>query len=100
MMFAFIWSYAPCQLPTGLMLDRWGTRKTAARCIALWSAAAALTGTATSFPAVFFTRLLLGIGESPTFPLAGVLLVIGAVVTLTMTHRPVGAHLAPSAAAA
>ncbi|WP_428485178.1 MFS transporter [Rhodopila sp.] len=67
---AFIWSYAPCQLPAGLMLDRWGTRKTAARCIAFWSAATALTGAATSFPFVFFTRLLLGIGESPTFPLA------------------------------
>jgi len=67
---AFIWSYAPCQLPAGLMLDRWGTRKTAARCIAFWSAATALTGVATSFAFLFFTRLLLGIGESPTFPLA------------------------------
>src|SRR4051812_31504485 len=67
---AFIWSYAPGQLPAGLILDRWGTRKTAARCIAFWSAATALTGAATSFPFVFFTRLLLGIGESPTFPLA------------------------------
>src|ERR1700761_4707057 len=67
---AFIWSYAPCQLPAGMILDRWGTRKTAARCIAFWSAATALTGAATSFSFVFFTRLLLGIGESPTFPLA------------------------------
>src|ERR1700733_1737726 len=66
----FIWSYAPCQLPAGMTLDRWGTRKTAARCIAFWSAATALTGAATSFPFVFITRLLLGIGESPTFPLA------------------------------
>jgi MFS family permease len=67
---AFIWSYAPCQLPAGMMLDRWGTRKMAARCIAFWSAATALTGAAGSFPFLFFTRLLLGIGESPTFPLA------------------------------
>jgi MFS family permease len=67
---AFIWSYAPCQLPAGMTLDRWGTRKTAARCIAFWSAATALTGAAASFPFLFFTRLLLGIGESPTFPLA------------------------------
>lgn len=67
---AFIWSYAPCQLPAGVMLDRWGTRATAARCIAFWSAATALTGAATSFTFVFITRLLLGIGESPTFPLA------------------------------
>ncbi|MEA2790987.1 MAG: hypothetical protein QOG73_3393 [Acetobacteraceae bacterium] len=67
---AFIWSYAPCQLPAGMLLDRWGTRKTAARCIAFWSAATALSAAATSFPFMFFTRLLLGIGESPTFPLA------------------------------
>jgi len=67
---AFIWSYAPCQLPAGMILDRWGTRQTAARCITFWSAATALTGAATSFPFVFITRLLLGIGESPTFPLA------------------------------
>jgi ACS family glucarate transporter-like MFS transporter len=67
---AFIWSYAPCQLPAGMVLDQWGTRKTAARCIGFWSAATALTGAATSFPFVFITRLLLGIGESPTFPLA------------------------------
>jgi ACS family glucarate transporter-like MFS transporter len=67
---AFIWSYAPCQLPAGMILDRWGTRATASRCIAFWSAATALTGAATSFTFVFFTRLLLGIGESPTFPLA------------------------------
>ncbi len=67
---AFIWSYAPCQLPAGLLLDRWGTRKTAARCIAFWSLATALTAASTSFTFVFFTRLLLGIGESPTFPLA------------------------------
>ncbi len=67
---AFIWSYAPLQLPAGMLLDRWGTRKTAARCIAFWSAATALTAAATSFSFVFFTRLLLGVGESPTFPLA------------------------------
>ncbi len=67
---SFIWSYAPCQLPAGLLLDRWGTRNTAARCIAFWSAATALAALSWSFGFLFFTRLLLGIGESPTFPLA------------------------------
>ena len=67
---AFIWSYAPCQLPAGLVLDRWGTRRTAAICISFWSAATALTAVAANFAFLFFTRLLLGIGESPTFPLA------------------------------
>lgn len=67
---SFIWSYAPCQLPAGLVLDRWGTRRTAARCIALWSAATALAGGAFNYGSLFATRLLLGVGESPTFPLA------------------------------
>jgi MFS family permease len=67
---AFIWTYAPCQLPAGLILDRWGTRKTAARCIALWSAATVVAGAAMSYPILIVTRLVLGIGESPTFPLA------------------------------
>ncbi len=67
---SFIWSYAPCQLPAGLVLDRWGTRRTAARCIGFWSAATALASISWSFGFLFFTRLLLGIGESPTFPLA------------------------------
>ena len=67
---AFIWSYAPCQLPAGLVLDRWGTRRTASRCISFWSAATALAGVSWSFGFLFLTRLLLGLGESPTFPLA------------------------------
>ncbi len=67
---SFIWTYAPCQLPAGLVLDRWGTRRTAARCIGFWSAATALAALSWSFGFLFFTRLLLGIGESPTFPLA------------------------------
>jgi MFS family permease len=67
---AFIWSYAPLQLPAGVVLDRWGTRKTAARCLAFWSAATALSGAATSFTFMFITRMLLGVGESPTFPMA------------------------------
>jgi ACS family glucarate transporter-like MFS transporter len=67
---SFIWSYAPFQLPAGLALDRWGTRKTAARCIALWSAATAMAGGSFNYASLFATRLLLGIGESPTFPLA------------------------------
>jgi len=66
---AFIWTYAPMQLPAGMILDRWGTRKTAAICLTFWSAATALTAGAFSYAFLFVTRLLLGVGESPTFPL-------------------------------
>jgi ACS family glucarate transporter-like MFS transporter len=67
---SFIWSYAPLQLPAGMLLDRWGTRATAWRCIGFWSAATALTGLSWSFTSLFVCRLMLGIGESPTFALS------------------------------
>jgi ACS family glucarate transporter-like MFS transporter len=67
---SFIWSYAPLQLPAGMVLDRWGTRLTAWRCIGFWSAATALSGLSWNFASLFFCRLLLGIGESPTFALS------------------------------
>jgi MFS family permease len=66
---SFIWSYAPLQLPAGMLLDRWGTRATGWRCIGFWSLATALTGFAWNFGALFFSRLMLGVGESPTFAL-------------------------------
>lgn len=66
---SFIWSYAPLQLPAGMVLDRWGTRKTAWRCIGFWSAATALTGLSWNFASLFVCRLMLGVGESPTFAL-------------------------------
>ncbi len=66
---AFIWTYAPLQFPGGMVLDRFGTRRTAATALAFWSLATALTGFSYNFGSLFFTRLLLGVGESPTFPL-------------------------------
>ncbi|HMF75600.1 MAG TPA: MFS transporter [Bryobacteraceae bacterium] len=65
---AFNWTYAALQLPIGVLLDRFGV-KTLGRIGALfWSIAtfgAALAPGAYTF---FGMRLLLGIGEAPTFP--------------------------------
>ncbi|MDE2515522.1 MAG: MFS transporter [Rhodospirillales bacterium] len=66
---SFIWTYAPMQLPAGMILDRWGTRKTGAICLGFWSLATAAAGLAFSFSTLFASRLALGLGESPTFPL-------------------------------
>ena len=68
---AFIWSYAPCQLPAGMILDRWGTRKTASRCIAFWSAATALTGAANSFTARVLHPAVAGHRRIANFPACG-----------------------------
>ncbi len=65
---SFIWTYGLCMLPAGMLLDRIGTRRMAAGCLALWSFATMLTGLTTGYAALFATRLLLGAGEAPTFP--------------------------------
>jgi ACS family D-galactonate transporter-like MFS transporter len=65
---AFNWTYAALQLPMGVLLDRFGVRKLGRIGAILWSiasfGAAASPGTRTFFS----MRLLLGIGEAPTFP--------------------------------
>jgi MFS family permease len=65
---AYNWSYALCQLPVGVVLDRFGVRRVQRAGIFIWSMAsfaAAITPNLTGF---FGARLLLGIGEAPTFP--------------------------------
>ena len=65
---AYMWTYAICQIPVGVLLDRIGVKKIGRLGAFIWSmgsfAAAASTGLWTLFPA----RFLLGIGEAPTFP--------------------------------
>ncbi len=65
---AYNWTYALCQLPSGVLLDRFGVRKVGAISTFLWSIAsfaAAMTHGLTGF---FSARFLLGVGEAPTFP--------------------------------
>jgi ACS family D-galactonate transporter-like MFS transporter len=65
---AYSWTYALCQLPIGVLLDRFGVRVINRISIFLWglaSFAAALSPTVASF---FGARLLLGVAEAPTFP--------------------------------
>jgi ACS family glucarate transporter-like MFS transporter len=71
---AFAWSYVVAQLPSGLLLDRFGAKWVYAGAIAAWSLFTALTG-ATGFITgalavlVLFTlRLLVGLAEGPLFP--------------------------------
>lgn len=65
---AYNWTYAALQLPSGILLDRFGVRRVGCVSTLIWSIAsfaAALTRNMTGF---FAARFLLGIGESPTFP--------------------------------
>ncbi|MFO1464976.1 MAG: MFS transporter [Steroidobacteraceae bacterium] len=71
---AFYWGYVPCMPATGWLAERFGARAVLGAGVALWSAATFLTGFAGDFVTLLLLRILLGIGESVTFPSASKLI--------------------------
>ncbi|WP_434634507.1 MFS transporter [Chromobacterium sp. CV08] len=67
---AFFWSYALLQIPTGLVLDRFGTTRVGRIGALLWGVAATLTACAGGFAGIFAARVLLGVAEAPGFPVS------------------------------
>ncbi len=65
---AYNWSYALCQLPIGVVLDRFGVRRVQRVGIFIWSMASFAAALTPTLPGFFAARLLLGVGEAPTFP--------------------------------
>ena len=65
---AYSWTYAACQLPTGVLLDLFGVRKVSLVSIFIWGLASVAAAFAPGVFLFFAARLLLGIGEAPTFP--------------------------------
>jgi len=65
---AYNWTYAMCQLPIGVMLDRFGVRRVGRISTFLWSIASFGAAATPSIGGFFAARLLLGVGEAPTFP--------------------------------
>jgi ACS family D-galactonate transporter-like MFS transporter len=65
---AYNWTYAMCQLPIGVLLDKFGVRRVGRSSTAIWSIASFAAAASTSINALFGARLLLGVGEAPTFP--------------------------------
>ena len=65
---AYNWTYAVLQIPVGVMLDRWGVRRIGRVATLIWSLASFASGLATGVASFFAARLLLGVGEAPTFP--------------------------------
>lgn len=64
-------------IPAGWLAERYGAHKVLAAGIAIWSVATLLTGFVSSFPALIALRLLLGVGESATFPCLSKLIASG-----------------------
>jgi ACS family D-galactonate transporter-like MFS transporter len=65
---AYNWTYAALQLPCGLLLDRFGVRKVGRASALLWSVASFGAAISPGVGGFFASRLLLGVGEAPTFP--------------------------------
>jgi ACS family D-galactonate transporter-like MFS transporter len=65
---AFNWTYALLQLPMGALLDRFGVRTLGCIGTLLWSVASFGSALSPGLRPFFASRLLLGIGEAPTFP--------------------------------
>jgi MFS family permease len=65
---AFSWSYALAQLPVGGLIDRYRPRTVLAVGIVVWSVAQGLCGFVRNWATFLAARILLGVGESPQYP--------------------------------
>jgi MFS family permease len=65
---AYNWTYALLQLPTGVLLDRLGVQTIGRISALIWTAACFAGAISPGLKSFFGSRLLLGIGEAPTFP--------------------------------
>ena len=66
----FAYPYLLFQIVGGWFADRFGPRWTLTICCIVWAAATVLTGLATGLYSMVFARLLLGLGEGATLPIA------------------------------
>jgi MFS transporter, ACS family, glucarate transporter len=69
----FSWAYVLGQLPSGAMLDRFGSKRVYGIGIVVWSVCALLTGLAgyfagAAFVVIFVLRLIAGFAQAPVFP--------------------------------
>jgi len=67
---AYSWTYALLQMPSGVLLDRFGVKLVGRVSTFLWSVASFAASVSPGLGGFFAARLLLGVGEAPTFPAA------------------------------
>jgi len=65
---AFFWVYAPVQLFSGWLCDRFSVYKLLALGILIWAGSTLLMGFVGGFASLFALRIMLGVGESLAFP--------------------------------
>jgi MFS transporter, ACS family, glucarate transporter len=69
---AFSLAYGAFEIPTGLLVDRYGPKVTLFRIVIWWSVFTILTGFAQGFYFLLIVRFLFGAGEAGAFPTASV----------------------------
>jgi len=68
---AFLLGYALCQIPAGMLADRFGPRRVFAVAAMAWvTATVSIAAAGTFFLGLLLARFLLGVAEAPTFPAA------------------------------
>ena len=65
---AYNWTYMFCQLPIGVLLDKFGVRRIGRISTFLWSIASFGAAVSPGLGGLFASRFALGVGEAPTFP--------------------------------
>lgn len=65
---AFAWTYGSLQIPTGMVLDRFGVKGVGRLSAGLWGVASIIMAVASGYWSLFLARMLLGIAEAPAFP--------------------------------
>ena len=65
---AYNWTYGALQLPSGILLDRLGVQTIGRISALIWTAACFAGAFSPGIRSFFSSRLLLGVGEAPTFP--------------------------------
>ena len=65
---AYNWTYAMCQLPIGVLLDKFGVKRVGRISTFLWSIASFGAAVTPNLGGLFAARLVLGVGEAPSFP--------------------------------
>ncbi len=65
---AFFWTYAPFQVVSGWLVDKFNVNWLLALGLLIWSLATLTTGLLHGFAFMFVVRLILGIGESVSYP--------------------------------
>ncbi len=94
---SFLWSYFLLNLPSTIVLDMVGARAIGSLAVGVWSFAMLLGGMAQNITQFLLTRMLLGVGEAPTFGVGATVVrnwalprERGSVMTLLLTGMQLG----------